>query len=598
MMSTNELLFLITQFFFIALGLLTVIDWLRHRTPIRRDIALMFNTLGLPISIQTATLLSHRESLTANFIIIFILIVQPYSLLRLLKHFRQVPHTVERGALLSMLAAWVLLVSFYQDPPPIAGLFVLAYIVIFNAYAMLAFIRETQTAVGVVRRRLWFAALGSGLLAFALLASNIRPVLPALTNTFQGLVQLSAIGAALSYYLGFVPPRRLRRTWQLVEFQQFLGILAQPSAYENSEQVYAQLYSIIPKAIGEATVDILIPDENTDHFIVYKAETPVEANETIIKQVWQSQTPTIAQPVTLSLGLRQRFEVSDKGLMFLVPIVRSKRVWGMLLVTQPQLSLFPDDDLAILSDIAGQIAIILENLDLIETMRQQTAHLEAVNKELEAFSYSVSHDLRAPLRSLDGFSQALLEDFHDQLDDSGRDYFRRVRAASQRMGQLIDDMLKLSQVTQTEVHWETVDLSRMIQNIIADLKLREVDRHVEVIIEDQVQVQGDTQLLRIMLENLIGNAWKFTRQKSDARIEFGRTIYRDQPVFYLRDNGAGFDMTYATKLFGAFQRLHNVNEFEGTGIGLATTQRVVNRHGGLIWAEGIVNQGATFYFKI
>jgi light-regulated signal transduction histidine kinase (bacteriophytochrome) len=224
--------------------------------------------------------------------------------------------------------------------------------------------------------------------------------------------------------------------------------------------------------------------------------------------------------------------------------------------------------------------------------------LEAANKELEAFSYSVSHDLRTPLRSIDGFSQALLEDYADSLDEHGRDYLHRVRSASQRMSQLIDDMLKLSRVTRTDLRREEVDLSGLAQEIAAEQLRSQPDRVVDLTIASGLRVHGDQKLLRIAIENLLGNAWKFTGKRFGARIEFGMTHRGGAAAFFVRDNGAGFDMAYVGRLFGAFQRLHDSHEFPGTGIGLATVQRVIIKHGGRIWAEGKVNEGATFYFTI
>jgi light-regulated signal transduction histidine kinase (bacteriophytochrome) len=225
--------------------------------------------------------------------------------------------------------------------------------------------------------------------------------------------------------------------------------------------------------------------------------------------------------------------------------------------------------------------------------------LELVNKELEAFSYSVSHDLRAPLRSIDGFSQALIEDYADRLDDQARDYLNRVRAATQRMGHLIDDMLALARVTRTEMRRESVDLSALAGDVLAELQKSEPDRRVESHIEPGLVAQGDTPLLRVVLVNLLGNAWKFTGKQAHARIEFGTHPQKTgEPAYFVRDNGAGFDMTYAGKLFGAFQRLHSPHEFPGTGVGLATVQRVVHRHGGRVWTEGAVGKGATFYFTL
>ncbi|MGC2450148.1 MAG: PAS domain S-box protein [Candidatus Sulfotelmatobacter sp.] len=230
-------------------------------------------------------------------------------------------------------------------------------------------------------------------------------------------------------------------------------------------------------------------------------------------------------------------------------------------------------------------------------LSDRIAALAASNKELEAFSYSVSHDLRAPLRSIDGFSLALLEDAQDKLGPADKEHLQRVRAATTRMGQLIDDLLGLARTARQELIRERVDVSRLVEEVVSQLQMAEPGHQPTVIVAPDVTVEGDRQLLRVMLENLLGNAWKFTSKQADARIEFGMRQEYPQ-IFFVRDNGAGFDMTYADKLFGAFQRLHDGSEFPGSGVGLASVQRIVNRHGGRIWAESTVGKGATFYFSL
>ncbi|MFA5903618.1 MAG: MASE3 domain-containing protein [Desulfobacula sp.] len=246
------------------------------------------------------------------------------------------------------------------------------------------------------------------------------------------------------------------------------------------------------------------------------------------------------------------------------------------------------------------------NQDLERRVVERTAQLEAKNKELQAFSYSVSHDLRGPLRSIDGFSQVLCEEYHDKIDVKGREYLQRVRLAAQYMAQLIDDLLNLSRVSLEAMAFQPVNLSGMVREIAAELQKAQPERRVEFVIHDGITVQGDSRLLRIVLENLIRNAWKFTSKHPTARIEFGMQTQNETPVYFVRDDGAGFDMTYIGKLFGAFQRLHTANEFPGTGIGLATVQRIIHRHEGKVWAEGETENlpagkaggGATFYFTI
>jgi signal transduction histidine kinase len=227
------------------------------------------------------------------------------------------------------------------------------------------------------------------------------------------------------------------------------------------------------------------------------------------------------------------------------------------------------------------------------------AELEEANKELDAFSYTVSHDLRTPLSSIDGFSQALLEDYAATLDARGQNYLQRICEATQRMADLIDALLDLSHVTRTEFVRKAVDLSALARAIATDLHLREPTRQAEFVIADGLVVHGDARWLGIALENLFSNAWKFTARQPLARIEFGSVPQHDRSlVFFVRDNGVGFDMAYADKLFRAFQRLHGRTEYPGTGVGLATVQRIIQQHGGRIWAEGAVGQGATFFFTL
>lgn len=249
----------------------------------------------------------------------------------------------------------------------------------------------------------------------------------------------------------------------------------------------------------------------------------------------------------------------------------------------------------------SQLALLNVVDDLNDNTKKISAAneaLEALNKELEAFAYSVSHDLRAPLRSIDGFSAALLEDYAGKLDKTGKDYLTRVRLAAHHMGELIDDLLKLSRVSRADFRPVAVNLSKMATETANAFKKQTGRKNIKVEIQANLTAVADLALLQIALTNLIGNAFKFTGKKENALIEFGARQEGEQNIFYVRDNGVGFDMNYANKLFAPFQRLHNFDEFEGTGIGLATVQRIIHRHGGRVWAEGVINNGATFYFTL
>lgn len=289
---------------------------------------------------------------------------------------------------------------------------------------------------------------------------------------------------------------------------------------------------------------------------------------------------------------------------------------GAISVYAAEVQFFTPDIVGLMRELAADVSFALDtfagnerrkraeaglkqlNTELEQRVAERTRQLEMVNKELESFCYSVSHDLRTPLRSIDGFSQILLKKYHGQLDATGKDYLGRVRRATQHMGNLIDDMLQLSQVIRGTLKWEPINLSKIAAGVADDLRKAHPERRVRFVLQQNLEVHADLGLLRIAMDNLLGNAWKYTGKKAGAEIEFGASEIDGERVFFVRDNGAGFNMEYAHKLFGAFQRLHGANEFEGTGIGLATVQRIIHRHHGKVWAEAKEGQGATFYFTL
>lgn len=298
------------------------------------------------------------------------------------------------------------------------------------------------------------------------------------------------------------------------------------------------------------------------------------------------------------------------------PLWQGGRIFGAFTLYAAAPQVFSDEVLALLEDLAKDLSFALDvfreaemrraaeagvrklNEELEWRVAERTQQLEAVNHELESFSYSVSHDLRAPLRSIDGFSQIVLKRYGGQLDEAGRGYLDRVRRASQRMGELIDDLLQLSRIGRGDLRRQDVDLSRIAGSVIEELRRSEPERKIDCRIQQGLCAYGDPGLMQVVLDNLIGNAWKFTRYSGDPQIAIGEMQSEGEVVYFVRDNGAGFDGAYSNKLFQAFQRLHQESEFEGTGIGLATVQRVIRRHKGLIWAEGEPGQGASFYFTL
>ena len=298
------------------------------------------------------------------------------------------------------------------------------------------------------------------------------------------------------------------------------------------------------------------------------------------------------------------------------PLVVEDRCVGVLTAYSSEPGFFDEEEVKLFDGLAADLSFALEAMQLDEQRRavedelrrlseelehrvqERTHELRAANAEVEAFSYSVSHDLRAPLRAIDGFSQVLLSRYADRLDADGRHALERVRAGSERMGVLIDSMLELSRLGRQSLELREVDLSALAAEVVDELRAGETDRDVEVLIEPNVSVVGDKELLRVALQNLLGNAFKFTSQQPHARMQFGRTEHAGQAAIFVRDNGVGFDMNDADKLFRPFERLHSESEFSGTGIGLATVHRIIARHSGHVWAEGAIGDGATFYFTL
>jgi len=293
-----------------------------------------------------------------------------------------------------------------------------------------------------------------------------------------------------------------------------------------------------------------------------------------------------------------------------VPLVVRNRVVGSLNLSSVSANNFNEEKIKIAQDVSVSISLALQHSSFIEQINNQnlelekriddrTVQLRQTISELESFSYSVSHDLRAPLRSIGGFSQAIIDDYSDKLDEEGNSLLKRIINASQRMSDLIDAMLMLARITRSEIVFEKVDISALVSSVANEIfKYNEERNSVEFFIQPGLYVKGDQKLLRIAIENLMNNAWKFTKNKDKTIIEFGQTKINDEDVFYIKDNGVGFDMEYSNKLFGAFQRLHNRDEFEGTGIGLATTKRIILRHNGTIWAESRLGEESIFYFTI
>lgn len=416
-----------------------------------------------------------------------------------------------------------------------------------------------------------------------------------------------------------------------------LAFLYKAGEMLNSSLDYSQTLANIAKMITPQIADWCIIDEIQEegtlkHTVVSHTD-PVKAKRGLelvekyqqdsksmkgISQVYNTLKSEMYEIITDEMLLSEAQDQSHFMLLreigiksvILVPLHLRNKTYGVLTLGMSDLGRqFNTKDLEITEVLARRITIALENAKIYKDsqsinalLEQQvslrTQELEAINKELEAFSYSVSHDLRAPLRSIDGFSNLILRDYSKVLDDQGKDFFRRVQDASQHMGNLIDDLLKLARISRVEMNLELTNLSQMVETIAEELKISDPNREIDFLIQESVLAYVDNHLIQIVFRNLLGNAWKYSKNNPHAILEFGTSPEGSETVYFIRDNGVGFDMKYVDKLFGAFQRLHSIKDFEGNGIGLATVQRIIRRHNGRIWAVGEIDKGATFFFTL
>lgn len=613
-MILSEFLTLVTQVTLVLIAVFTFANYIRRRDQSRLDIALLFGALAYIVFIQRLLLnpgpneeLNRWLGVTTQ----LALMAHPYLLLRLVLDFRPVPAAVWWFAIVGLALSWVLLIFFPVLPTPVMVVFV-GYFVYVELYAAVAFVRGAMATAGVTHWRLTLAASGSGLLALLVFGIGLTLIFPWLMPLFDTLNQFIGLFAVLAYYLGFATPFWLRRYWQLSEMQRFLRQTAGPWTGEPIAFTLERLCQMTQRAMGGIAAMVVLWDDETSHLII-RASTDATGlpvgraiNSEAIWRSWQTQTPltghiptdfTVEEtPIAVGLGAQATM---------IVPIMSQERAWGVLQVFNRRKSLFPGDDLNLLTLFAEQTAIALgyatlasEQQTLIQKLSWRTEQLESAYKELESFSYSVSHDLRAPLRHVSGYIELLQKYTAESLDEKANRYVRIALDEARRMGVLIDDLLAFSRFGRTEIHWAVVDFDQLVQEVVASFEPELHEREVSWHIQAMPVVRGDRTMLRLVWTNLISNALKFSREQAQTEIEIGVLPGDAVYTFFVRDNGTGFDMQYVGQLFGVFQRLHKSAEFEGTGIGLATVRRVVQRHGGKSWAEGKEGEGATFYFTL
>lgn len=713
-MNTTEILANLTRITLVVTALLTLADLIRHRDRARLDIHLMFAGLAIIVTLSQLALTAPFHVLVSRFVGTGLLLAHPYFLLRLVAHFRPVPRLVQRAVLGGLIVSLLLVLFAKQLPKSIVpGLALVVYFLLVEGYVIAAFIAQARATRGVSRWRCALAATGSLALSFALFIVGLNVFLKLPRETLAPFNASCALFIAGCFFIGFAPPRWVRRSWQLGELHRFLlKSMEQPMNVEGTNAL-DQLCSAANDAVGGVTSLAVSWDDNDEVFRVRSGDSLASIgaqfplDNTLLVQGWKAKKPVyVLGPFDGEIG-RLLTKIGANSILS-VPIATVDFNWGLLLVPMRTGALFPQDDLALLALMAEKSAhavktdelqaryrvmlqstpfalvvvnhrgMIVQNnvraeeffgyshdqlADLsagtlfpvlpdgsllfteteepvglegkrkdnstfpasvhvstltIEAQKvfmltieditvrrkaeqeiaERTQQLRAANEELEAFSYSVSHDLRAPLRAIDGFSRILEEDFAAELSAQACHYLKRVRDNACQMGTLIDDLLDFSRLGRKSLRKSTISTIELVERAVAETNRADGERPVTIAIGELPNCEADPMLLKQVLINLISNAIKFSRKSSQPQVSIGWEKTGDVEAYYVRDNGVGFDMAYAPKLFGVFQRLHRADEYEGTGVGLAIVRRIVERHGGTVWADAKLGMGATFYFTL
>ena len=605
-MSLQAFLEWFTQGSIVVLAGLMVVQWARWRDRVSLDICLVFGSLAVLLILERSFRLAQIQAPWMRPLGISVFLLHPYLLLRVVSHFRPVSRAFFRaasiGVAISLLVAWI---SEWPFRSPLLVLFCVLYFVWLLFYVAFAFRGGAKAAGGVTHWRMKHAALGAMLLAFVFLLAVLMGVMPAVRDVTAALIPIAALGAALNYYFAFAPPSQLRRLWQSSELYGFLAGRALKGGLPSQTDLLNRVCTFVVPTVGATGASAALWDEQSQQLVVAVSrwgylEPGRPVPEGRLLDAWRTNDAMLVRDYEWVLP------GGAPGSVYAVPIPCEVGPRGLLFVVLPKAALFVDDDLSLLRVCCNETAVQLDNAmmrerqqSLIGELGDRSDQLAAVNKELEAFSYSVSHDLRAPVRHIAGFTELLQKSPGPDLDDTRRRYLRVIAESAVKMGELIDSLLVFSRMGRTEMSHTRVDLNAIVRQAQRDVMQGEPSRSVNWVIQPLPAVPGDSNMLQLAFTNLLSNALKYSRNRDDARIEVGcQNGSGAESVVFVRDNGVGFDMTYANRLFGVFQRLHRTEEFEGTGIGLANVQRIVARHGGRVWAEAELGKGATFYVAL
>jgi len=603
-MSLQTFLEWFTQGSIVLLAVMMLRQWARSRDRVSLDIAFVFGTLAFITVLERSLALANIRAWWIRPLSISVLLAHPYLLLRVVVHFRPISAAMKRIAPVALAASlavvWIPAWPFHTLQMAALAFF---YFIWLLAYVALAFRERARAAGGVTHWRMLHASWGAGLLALVFVLAVMIGLLPTTRNEAAAFIPLSALGAALNYYFAFAPPSWLRRIWQSSELYGLLSEASLTAKRATLDEVLDRLCVFVTSAVGARGAAVALQDE-TGQLVVRSSH-------------WDSLKVHNAIPEGRLLDAWKRDEAifikdyepagAPNALgAYGVPIPSAVAPRGLLVAVLPKGALFVPDDLALLRICGRQTAVQLDNAvmadrqqALISELAQRGTQLAAVNKELEAFSYSVSHDLRAPLRHISGFTDLLEKSGGPELDPAKKRYLRLISESAVRMGELIDALLVFSRMGRAEMLRSRVDLNSIVGAARRDAAASEPGRQVRWNIHPLPEIPGDPTMLQLVFSNLLSNAFKYSRNNPDAEIEVGTVDGNpDEVVTFVKDNGVGFDMAYANRLFGVFQRLHRAEEFEGTGIGLANVQRIVRRHGGRVGAESQPGKGATFFVAL
>jgi signal transduction histidine kinase len=588
----------------VLLAVLTLLKYLRWRDRSSLDIVFVFGSLASLLVVERVLALAHLQPGWLAPLRLTVLVAHPYLLLRVVSHFRPVSSFVRRFApaavIVSMLLVWV--------PPsfrtaPLVGLAFL-YFIWQLGYVAFSFRERARAVGGVTHWRMLHAGWGAGLLLLVFVLALLISLVPVTRSMLGAFILVSALGASLNYYFAFAPPAWLRRIWQSAELYEFLADASAGSKNTPREEVLSRLCLFVMSAVGARGTAVGLEEAPDGQLMVavsfwdsLKTGDPVPPGRLLDawnegRAVFIADYEPAGSPTALGA--------------YGVPIPSKVGPRGMLIAVLPKGALFIADDIALLRICCREAAVQLDNAALadrqqalIGELEQRTAQLASVNKELEAFSYSVSHDLRAPLRHISGFTDLLEKSAGPAIDAAGVRYLRLISESAVKMGQLIDALLVFSRMGRAEMLQSRVDLNAIVRVAQREAIVGQDGRSVRWLIHPLPLVPGDPTMLQLVFTNLLSNAYKYSRTREHSEIEIGVAEEKpDEVVVFVRDNGVGFDMSYAGRLFGVFQRLHRAEEFEGTGIGLANVQRIVTRHGGRVWAESVPDKGATFFVAL